>query len=354
MSNLLAHPVVELHRGICQVESITGNERPVADVIVSYLEQKGFTVEKQLVPSAYPEERYNILAYLGAERDTKVCLSSHIDVVPPYWPYELVNNDTEIRGRGVVDAKACVAAQIVAAEELVAASLIKPGDLSLLYVVGEETEGDGMIHANQLGLSWDAVIFGEPTEGTLPKGHKGVLNMRLAATGKAAHSGYPALGESAIDKLLVGLHELRQLRLPSSDRFGETTMNIGCIRGGVAPNVIPFSAEAEIMFRVAGCTIGELKGMVEGSLNRVGNPCMITYGPDACEPVQIESDVPGFDTMVVSYGTDIPNLKGNHKNYLYGPGSIHVAHTEEEVLKVADLVGAVDAYRTLALHALKM
>ncbi|KAJ5097874.1 hypothetical protein N7532_004875 [Penicillium argentinense] len=353
MSNLLKHPVVDLHRQICQVESITGNERPVAEVLVSYLEQKGFTVEKQPVPSTYPDERYNVLAYMGETRDTKICLSSHIDVVPPYWPYELVKNNTEIRGRGVVDAKACVAAQIVAAEELWAASLIKPGDISLLFVVGEETEGDGMIHANKLGLSWDAVIFGEPTEGTLPKGHKGVLNMRLTAIGKAAHSGYPALGESAIDKLLSGLNELRQLQLPSSGRFGETTMNIGRINGGVAPNVISFSAEAEIMFRVAGTTIDGLKTMIEDALNKCGNPCTFTYGPDACEPVQIECDVPGFDTMVVSYGTDIPNLNGNHKNYLYGPGSIHVAHTEEESLKVADLVTAVTAYRTLALHALK-
>lgn len=253
----------------------------------------------------------------------------------------------------MVDAKACVAAQIIAAEELLASSKIQPGDLSLLFVVGEETEGDGMIHANQLGLSWDAVIFGEPTEGTLPKGHKGVLNMHLTATGKAAHSGYPELGESAIDKLLNSLQELRQLDLPSNDRFGKTTMNIGCINGGVAPNVIPFSAEADIMFRVAGATMDDLKGLLEGALERCGSLCTFTYAPDACEPVQIEYDVPGFETMVVSYGTDIPNLKGNHKNYLYGPGCIHVAHTEDEKLKVADLVASVAAYKTLALHELK-
>ncbi|KAI9039402.1 uncharacterized protein KD926_009416 [Aspergillus affinis] len=235
-----------------------------------------------------------------------------MDVVPPYWPYQLVNNDTEIRGRGVGDAKACVAAQMVAMEELLAASLIKLGDISLLFVVGEETEGDGMIHANQLGLSWDTVIFGEPNQGTQPNGHKGVLNMRLSATGKSAHSGYPALGESAIDELLSGLRELHQLQLPSSARFGETTMNIGRISGGVAPNVIPFSAEAEIMFRVAGGTIEQLKEMIEGALNTSGN-----LGTDLTrEPVRIECDVPGFDIIVVSYGTDIPDLKGNHKTYL--------------------------------------
>ena len=273
--------------------------------------------------------------------------------MPPYWPYELVDNDTEIRGRGVVDAKACVAAQIIAAEELLASSSIKPGDVALLFVVGEETEGDGMIHANQLGLKWDSVIFGEPTDGALPKGHKGVLNVHLKATGKAAHSGYPALGDSAIEKLLSGLHELLQLELPSSDRFGETTMNIGRIEGGVAPNVIPFSAEAYIMFRVAGGTIEGLKNMVEKAVKKCSDPCIVTYAPDACEPVEIEYDVPGFETMVVSYGTDIPNLKGNHKNYLYGPGSIHVAHTEDERLKVADLIDSVTVYKKLALHALK-
>lgn len=276
---------------------------------------------------------------------------NHNGKVPPYWPYELQNNNTEIRGRGVVDAKACIAAQIIAMEDLVSRSLVDVGDISLLFVVGEEAEGDGMIHANNLGLKWDAIIFGEPTEGTLPRGHKGVLNLKLLAQGKAAHSGYPSLGESAIDKLLSGLEEMRRLKLPSSERFGETTMNIGRIDAGVAPNVIPFAAEADIMFRVAGGTIDNLKQMIEKAIEPFD--LVISYGPDACEPVHIECDVPGFKSSVVSYGTDIPNLKGTHKSYLYGPGSIHVAHTDNEVLRVDELVGSVAAYQKLALHALK-
>lgn len=272
--------------------------------------------------------------------------------MPPYWPYELRDNDTVIRGRGVVDAKACIAAQIIAVEELLSDSLVEAGDVSLLFVVGEETVDDGMIYANNLGLTWDAVIFGEPTEGTLPKGHKGVLNLKLSATGKAAHSGYPSLGESAIDKLLDGLQALRSLELPRSDRFGETTMNIGRIDAGVAPNVIPFAAEADLLFRVAGGTIDSLKGMINDTLRATGHDFIISYASDACEPVSIEYEVPGFETTVVSYGTDIPHLKGHHKSYLYGPGSIHVAHTENEALKVSELVDAVSAYRTLALHAL--
>lgn len=251
-----------------------------------------------------------------------------------------------------MDAKACVAAQIIACEELITSSSIGHGDVSLLFVVGEETLGDGMIHANRLGLSWEAVIFGEPTEGTLPKGHKGVLNLKLKATGKAAHSGYPELGVSAIDKLLSGLQSLRQLKLPYSERFGNTTMNIGRIDAGAAANIIPFSAEADIMFRVAGVTIDGLKKMIGDALKTTGEEYTLLYASDACEPVHIESDVPGFDTTIVSYGTDIPNLKGSHKSYLYGPGSIHVAHTENEALKVSELVESVAAYRKIALHVL--
>lgn len=272
--------------------------------------------------------------------------------MPPYWPYELQEDSAEIRGRGVVDAKACVAAQIIAVEELLSESLIKAGDVSLLFVVGEETEGDGMIYANHLGLTWEAVIFGEPTEGTLPKGHKGVLNLKLSTTGKAAHSGYPSLGVSAIDKLLAGLQTLRSLELPRSTLFGETTMNIGRIDAGVAANVIPFAAEADILFRVASGTVEGLKATIDDALKTTGHEFITSYASDACEPVSIEHDVPGFETTVVNYGTDIPNLKGNHKSYLYGPGSIHVAHTEHEALKISDLVDAVSAYRTLALHAL--
>lgn len=251
-----------------------------------------------------------------------------------------------------MDAKACVAAQIIAVEEMIAQGHVADGDVSLLYVVGEETEGDGMIHANNLGLSWDAVIFGEPTEGKLPTGHKGVLNVKIMAEGKAAHSGYPELGKSAIIMLLSALQNLLKLKLPSSERFGETTMNIGRIDAGVAANVIPFAAEADIMFRVAGGTIASLKEQINTALNDTGHKFTVTYAVDACEPVDMEGDVPGFITTTVSYGTDIPNLKGKHKNYLYGPGTIHVCHTENEVLKVADLVSAVAAYRKLAMHAL--
>ncbi len=242
---------------------------------------------------------------------------------------------------------------IIAAEELQAAQLLSPGDISLLFVVGEEVDGDGMLKANELGLQWESVIFGEPTEGKLPRGHKGVLNVNIKATGRAAHSGYPELGDSAPEKLLAGLEAIRhKLELPRSEVLGETTMNIGRIDGGVAANVIPFHAEAQVLFRVASGTVEELQKKISDTLHSTGYEFELAYKDNAAGPVTLDCDVPGFETMVVSYGTDVPGLKGNHKRYLWGPGTIHVAHIEAESLKVSELVDAVDAYRKLTLHAL--
>ncbi|BCS22994.1 M20 family metallopeptidase [Aspergillus puulaauensis] len=349
----LNKPVITLHRDICSIESISGNEAEVAHFLVKYLESKGFEVEKQYLSSHPDPERFNVLAYLKGSRNTRVCLTSHIDVVPPYWPYTLKNNNTEIHGRGTVDAKACVAAMIIAAEELQAEKLLSPGDISLLFVIGEEVDGDGMLKANELGINWESVIFGEPTEGKLPKGHKGVLSVNIKATGKAAHSGYPELGDSATEKLLAGLEAIRhKLELPRSELLGETTMNIGRIDAGVAANVIPFHAEAQVLFRVASGTVEELQKKIQDTLHSTGYEFELAYKGNAAGPVTLDCDVPGFETMVVSYGTDVPGLKGNHKRYLWGPGTIHVAHTEAESLKVSELVDAVDAYRKLTLHAL--
>lgn len=181
-------------------------------------------------------ERFNILAYPGKDRKTKTLVSSHIDTVPPFWPWE--KRGDEIWGRGSVDAKASVATQIKAVEELIDAKEIGEGDVALLFVVGEETGGDGMRKANDLGLSWNTVIFGEPTELKLASGHKGILHLTIKAKGRAGHSGYPELGRNANNMLISALYAIQNAEFPSSTKYGNTTLNIGRMNGGVAANVI--------------------------------------------------------------------------------------------------------------------
>lgn len=295
------------HRRLIEIPSITGNEQAVATYLEQYLVARNFTVEKQKVGSieksvdgAKPgsssdetRQRYNLLAYPGKLRNTRVLLSSHIDTVPPYLPYELREHD-QIWGRGSVDDKACVATQTKAVEELLASGEVKAGDVALLFVVGEETGGDGMKKANDLGLAWETVIFGEPTELKLVSGHKGITLLTIKATGKAGHSGYPWLGENAISILIPALLELEKLPLPSSKKYGNSTLNIGRIEGGVASNVIPESAKAEISIRIADGTPDEIRNVLSKAVRSIDDRLELQVVTQGYGPIYIDSDVEGL------------------------------------------------------------
>ncbi|TVY84984.1 putative carboxypeptidase [Lachnellula suecica] len=346
-------PLLELHKSLVKHESITGNEHNVAKYLVSYLKGKNFTVETQEVGpfQGSTKPRENIYAYIGKQRKTKVLVSSHIDTVPPFWPYE--RKGDEIWGRGSVDAKGSVATQIIAVEELLAADKLKEGDVSLLFVVGEEVGGDGMRKANDLGLTWDTAIFGEPTELKLASGHKGTMSFDIVAKGKAGHSGYPELGKSANAMLIPALNLLLNAKMPSSDKYGNSTLNIGKMEGGVAANVIAEDASAKVSIRLAAGTPADIKKIVLDTLLDADAELDVIFSGGGYGPIYIDSDVPGFETIVVNYGTDIPNLKGDHKRYLYGPGTILMAHSDHEHLEVKDLETAVKGYKTLIEYSLK-
>ncbi|KAF2876536.1 hypothetical protein BDV95DRAFT_483398 [Massariosphaeria phaeospora] len=349
--------LLHLHRKLVGLESVTGDEQHIGLWLAAYLRDRNFTVElHETAP-----RRYNVLAY-GEKRETSILVSSHIDTVPPYWPYFYNETSGIIGGRGSVDAKASVAAQIVAVEGLRAHLY---DEISLLFVVGEETGGDGMRHFSNWNERppYDIVIFGEPTEGKLVCGHKGILGFTLSITGKAAHSGYPWLGVSANDVLVEALAKLLELReqLPWSEKYGNTTMNFGRIVGGVASNVVAETASAEITVRLAAGTPGLVQSMVIDALKDVkttvealGGDLDVRRGSEGYPPVNINCDIEGFEKMTVNYGTDVPNLKGNHKRYLYGPGSIFVAHSDHEALKREELEHAVLDYRKIIIAASKM
>jgi acetylornithine deacetylase len=345
-----------LHRNLVSISSITQNEKHVGDWLASYLEDLNYTVEKQQVS----KNRFNILAY-GKKRETSILVSSHIDVVPPYWPYYYNETSGMIGGRGSVDAKGSVAAQIIAVQGLRKHLF---DDISLLFVVGEETGGDGMRNfsswSHRPSPNYDIAIFGEPTEGKLVCGHKGMLGFELRATGKAAHSGYPWLGVSANDILAEALRELLVLRdnLPWSEKYGNTTMNFGRIEGGVAANVVAQTASANIATRLAAGTPGAVKNLIVNALKDVkaaaqeqGGDLDIEWASEGYAPVNIDCDIEGFETLTVNYGTDVPLLQGDHKRYLYGPGSIFVAHSDHEALKKSELEEAVLDYRRLIIKA---
>ncbi|KAG9246819.1 hypothetical protein BJ878DRAFT_252728 [Calycina marina] len=344
--------LLALHKDLVEIESITGNEADVAAYLVTYLQKQNFTVETQeVVPESKGQKaRHNVLAYAGKQRKTRVLISSHIDTVPPYWPYE--RKGDEIWGRGSVDAKGSVATQIIAVEQLLEAGKLEEGDIALLFVVGEEVDGVGMKKFNELGLSWETVIFGEPTELKLASGHKGIMGVEIHAKGKAGHSGYPKLGKSANAMIIRALAALLDAKLPYSEKYGNSTLNIGTIQGGVAANVIPEDAISKIAIRIADGTPEEVKKICSDAIKSTGEELdiNIAYGYG---PIYIDSDVEGFDTIVCNYGTDIPNLEGHHKRYLYGAGSILMAHSDHEHLKISDLETAVEGYKKLISHALK-
>lgn len=347
-----------LHRSLVNIESISGNEHNVGAYLERLLRQYNYTVERQdIAPdSSYDstrKQRFNILAYPGHKRQTPVLLSSHIDTVPPYYGYDLHEHD-QIWGRGSVDAKACVATQFQAVQELLASKEISPNDISLLFVVGEETGGDGMLAVNDLKMKWETVIFGEPTELKLASGHKGILIFNLKAHGKSGHSGYPWLGKSANHMLIPALAALQKLQLPSSEKYGNSTLNIGQMQGGLAANVIAETASAKVGIRIAGEDPSVVKDLVLKAVKEVNEDLEINFFGGAYGPVYIDSDVEGFDTITVNYGTDIPNLQGSHKRYLYGPGSILVAHSDHEHLNARDMLEAVDGYKKLIRAALDL
>ncbi|ORX92531.1 putative peptidase [Basidiobolus meristosporus CBS 931.73] len=335
----------DLHQQLVSINSTVGSEAPAVDYLYQYLTKLGWTVERQYVEDGEGGPRENIFAHLG-NKNPKLILNSHLDTVPPFIDYQ--REGDKIRGRGTCDAKGSVAAQIVAVEEL----RKELGDLSigLLYVVGEERGGTGMLKANELGLEPEAIIIGEPTENKLALGHKGIVGFKITSQGKAAHSGYPELGQSATDQLVEALWKLKSIKFQEENsRLGKTTINIGILEGGVAQNVIPEHASATIYIRVATDasyiwqtvrdTIGGIQG-ISLELNTKTDPVTLDV-------------VDGFDVMVAKYNTDFSRWRGPGKKYLLGPGTIHVAHTSEEFVNAAELKEAVELYKKLIKHVIE-
>lgn len=327
--------VYQLTRALVDIESITGNEAPVAVYLESVLQElaqaHGGRVERMEVEPG----RFNLLAVFG---HPVVTFSTHLDTVPPFFPSR--EDDEFIWGRGACDVKGIVAAMVVAASELLNAGIT---NLALLFVVGEERNSAGAYFAATKGNGSRFLINGEPTENRLALGSKGALRYELTAHGRMAHSAYPDLGESAILKLLDALENLRALPLPHDNLLGPCTMNIGILAGGRAPNVVPDEARAEVMFRLVG-DAQPLRNAVEAACEGYCEAKEVL-----CIPAVRLGSLPGFETTVVAYTTDIPAFDGAWgQPFLIGPGTIHVAHTSEERVPKKQLTEAVTLYKRMA------
>ncbi|KAM3084559.1 hypothetical protein ACMFMF_001914 [Clarireedia jacksonii] len=346
--------LLELHKNLVEIESVVGNEYQVGQYIIRYLSAHNFTVETQELPPLETnpnkpnEPRLNVFAYKGHVRNTRLLITSHMDTVTPFVPYQRPDEE-QICGRGSNDAKGSIASQVRAVEELYSSGNLKEGDIGLLYVVGEEVNGGGMKKANDLfaGHAWEAAIFGEPSDNKLVLGHKGALVYGIKAHGKAAHSSRPELGINANSMLIRALSAIDAMELPGSERFGNTTTNIGVMQGGVAMNIIPAEASAMVLTRLAAGTPQQAMGEIEKVLNDLGEERISVSFGHRLPPVICDVDIDGFETIILTGGTDIPFLKGDHKRYMYGPGSVSSAHSDHECLTVGDLVKAVDDYKTI-------
>jgi acetylornithine deacetylase len=324
--------VIGLTRELVDIDSTTGREEDAGRFLQAYLRRRGFSVVEQVVDGS----RFNVFATAGTRRPELV-FSTHFDCVPPFFPSAL--RDGRIYGRGACDAKGILAAQVAAADALRRSGEARAG---LMFVVGEERGSDGARVANEASTGdCRFLVNGEPTESRLGLATRGMVRYKLRAAGRAAHSSFPELGESAIDKLLDALVELRSIPFPDDQLLGRTHYTIGLIAGGVAPNVVSPSAEAEIMFRTVS-DAGQITRALEALTDRV------TIEPILEVPPVHLTRVDGFDTAVFPYTTDVPLLKDWGAPLLFGPGSIHVAHAADEFIEIDELRAAVDAYLRIA------
>jgi acetylornithine deacetylase len=327
--------VVELTIELMKLDSTSGRETAAMEWLERHLANRQWRVQRIPVSNG----RFDVLATSGDR--PRVTLSTHIDTVPPFIPPRL-DGDT-LWGRGACDAKGIAASMIAAAEDLRERKI----PIALLFVVGEEVTHDGAEAANRLPTTSRVLINGEPTESKLAVGTKGAMRFTLRTTGQAAHSAYPHLGRSAISELVKLLAEVESLDLPTDPQLGETTINIGRIMGGVADNVMAPSAEAHLMARLV-TPPAELETVLRAWVkDRAELEVGITV-----ELARLGT-IPGFETCVAAYATDIPKLTNWGTPHLFGPGSIHFAHRDDEHVRVAELRAAADAYVRIATGALE-
>jgi acetylornithine deacetylase len=326
-----------LTRELVALETPTFREGPATDLLAGLLERRGYQVVRQSVTPG----RDNLYAY---REPPAVVFSTHLDCVPPYVP--LREDDQWLYGRGSCDAKGIAAAMVAAA-----LGLARSGErrIGLLFVVGEENGSDGAHRARELEPKGRFLVNGEPTENRLSLGQKGSLKVILEASGRAAHSGYPEYGASAITPLLDTIERIRRLPLPHDPLLGQSTLNVGIIQGGVAPNVLAPEARAELLFRLVGAS-DQLRHQVTAC---AVPGVQVVFGAELPCYRSPNGAPPGWETSVVSYASDLPFHAAWGQGFQLGPGTIRVAHTDQERIGKDELLQGVALYQRLATQLLQ-
>ena len=333
---------ITLTRQLVDIESISGNESAVGNYLYGELCRIGYQTRKIPVEG----DRFDVYATSPEQPTPEIVFSTHMDTVPPFIPSS--EDAARIYGRGSCDAKGIIAAQVAASERLRREGIY----VGLLFLVGEERDSLGAkvanaYAANQPGHACKYLINGEPTENRIALASKGTLRAEVTASGRMAHSAYPELGESAVDKLIEALTRLRAMPLPSDPQIGPCTLNIGLIEGGRAPNVIPDHAHADLLYRL----IGPSQDLRRQILATASDQVKVDF------PLEIPflrlRTVDSLPTMIAAFTTDIPALTNWGQPLLIGPGSIHVAHTEGEFIDKQQLAEAIDLYCTIAKRLLR-
>ncbi len=339
--------VFKLTRELIDTPSVTGGEFEIGNSLGELLSRSGYQVELQEVAN----DRANVIATTGAP--ARVVLSTHMDTVPPHIAS---SEDSEfIHGRGACDAKGIIASQIAAAEKLRAEGITEIG---LLFTVDEEVTSAGAkvanahpfaascANAHPFAASCQYLINGEPTDNRLAVGTKGSLQVTITTEGRAAHSAYPEQGDSAIEKLLDVLSDLRRIEWPADDVFGDTTCNIGVISGGTRANVIPDQAQTVLQIRLA-TDANTVKGLLEAA---IAGRASLDY-KSTHDPLRLLA-LEGFEQMIARFTTDIPYLTNWGRALLIGPGSILDAHTAHERVAKSELLRAVEIYTEITRRLL--
>jgi acetylornithine deacetylase len=333
--------VFELTRALVDIESITNNEERIGNYLYDRLSPLAARFDGRLERMEVEPRRFNVFARWG--QPLAVTLSTHMDTVPPFFASR--DDGEHIWGRAACDAKGIIASMIKAAE-----ALLEAGDrnFGLLFVVGEERNSAGAYRAARTPRGSRYIVNGEPTGNKLALGSKGALRYEVVATGKMAHSAYPELGDSAIHKLIDALADMRRLPMPVDRLLGPSTLNIGTISGGRAPNVVADEARADIMVRLVGKSAGIKRALARAAKGRVELRQVLEI------PALRLNSVDGIPTTVVAFTTDIPAFGGQWgEPFLIGPGSIHVAHTLEERVAKSQLTEAVELYQRIVRHLCK-
>ena len=329
--------VVAFTRKLIDIESISGNEAGAGEFLLAELTQLGYQARKMPVEGS----RFNVIATWPEHPQPELFFSTHMDTAPPFIPSS--EDETRIFGRGACDAKGIISAQIVAAERLQGEGV----HVGLLFLVGEERDSQGAKVADEQSVGCRFLINGEPTDNRIATASKGALRVEVTSSGRMAHSAYPELGESAIEKLLDALARMRALKLPEEPGIGPSTMNIGSIEGGRAPNVIADYARAQLLYRL----VGPSETIRRDIVNAVGDLAKVEFTLEI--PFIRLKTLEGMRTFVAAFTTDIPALSRWGEPLLVGPGSIHVAHTTGEFVEKRELSEAVELYCEIAKRLLQ-